>query len=143
MVLISYAPQPLNVIMDIFGLFSNVKDYTSELNKAPYCSPSPIAFGGFSEVYQATLGHGAQVAVKCVKSSISSDYEAAKVSQTHPPAKADLTHPFNHPSTLPVSWTLGRSLDMQTFSNYLEWLYSTAGWQRSQTGWSKAALLHS
>ncbi|KAF8608126.1 hypothetical protein BDV93DRAFT_504630 [Ceratobasidium sp. AG-I] len=83
---------PLSVIMDIFGLFSNVKDYTSELNKASYCSSSPVAFGGFSEVYQATLRHGAQVAVKCVKSSVSSDYEAVKHTARELDAWSKLRH---------------------------------------------------
>ncbi|KAF8608132.1 kinase-like protein [Ceratobasidium sp. AG-I] len=83
--------EPLSVIMDIFGSFSNVKNYTSELNLAD-CSPDPVAFGGFAEVYTATLRNGTQVAVKCVKSSVSSDYTAVKYTARELDAWSNLRH---------------------------------------------------
>ena len=55
-------------------------DYTSQLDQAD-CSSQPLAHGGSSEVYRATLRNDARLAVKCMRPShVTGDSKAVKVS---------------------------------------------------------------
>ncbi|KAG8782132.1 hypothetical protein FRC12_021194 [Ceratobasidium sp. 428] len=72
------ATTPLSVVMDIFNSFAKINDYTSELQVESNNTVDPVAYGGYSDVYRATLRKGTHVAVKCMRSSVTGDYNAAK-----------------------------------------------------------------
>ncbi|KAG8709322.1 hypothetical protein FRC09_000735 [Ceratobasidium sp. 395] len=72
------ATTPLSVVMDIFNSFAKINDYTSELRVESNNTVDPIAYGGYSDVYRATLRKGTHVAVKCMRSSVTGDYNAVK-----------------------------------------------------------------
>ena len=72
--------QPLDLVVAFFKKVTRLADYTSQLDQAD-CSPQPLAEGGYSEVYQATLSNNTRLAVKCVRPShITGDSKAVKVS---------------------------------------------------------------
>lgn len=68
--------------MAFFKRVTHLPDYTSQLDQAD-CSSQPLAEGGSSEVYRATLRNDKRLAVKCMRLSyITGDSKAVKVSNS-------------------------------------------------------------
>ncbi|KAF8608125.1 kinase-like protein [Ceratobasidium sp. AG-I] len=62
------ASTPLDLVIAFFQKVTRLADYTSQLDQAD-CSPQPLAEGGSSEVYRATLRNNTRLAVKCMRAS--------------------------------------------------------------------------
>ncbi|KAG8783096.1 hypothetical protein FRC12_020089 [Ceratobasidium sp. 428] len=127
------ATTPLSVVMDIFNSFAKINDYTAELQAESNNTIDPIAYGGYSDVYRATLRRGTHVAVKCMRSSVTGDYDAVKVRYTGLCLPAMLLNQLT--SARLVSLIPGLNYDIKIFSSSLEWLSSEANLPWSHSGW--------
>ncbi|KAF8607249.1 hypothetical protein BDV93DRAFT_542232 [Ceratobasidium sp. AG-I] len=60
---------PMESVVTHFTARAGLKDYSSRLQEALELPISPIAWGGFSNIYRVTLLDGSELAVKCLKSA--------------------------------------------------------------------------
>ena len=63
-----------------------LKDYSSQLQEVPNLPSVPMAWGGFSNIYQVTLQDGSELAVKCLISA-HGEYKQVKVRRSTLPRK--------------------------------------------------------
>lgn len=62
-------PKPIEAVVAHFTGRAGLKDYTTLLQEIVDPPTSPIAWGGFSNIYKTTLQDGIELAVKCLKST--------------------------------------------------------------------------
>ncbi|KAG8723416.1 hypothetical protein FRC09_003432 [Ceratobasidium sp. 395] len=70
---------PVKNIVEYLIKHSSITDLTAELKTAKIQGDCPVVFGGFADVYRATLPDGRIVAVKCIRQVMDEKYVKARM----------------------------------------------------------------